>query len=414
MVLFRLELKRVLKTRSTRILLALALLFSVLLAYIPITFSYVTVLDGEGVPQTLKGLSSIRFIQEIQSPYAGPVTDEKLQAALRAYQACFAKYGVESSSELPEGVYAMELLPHTALTRGLKQALADPSTGQATGLTGIDPERIVDYPGLCQSALSDRMALRESRYPAVQEAAKNLYRQVEQPLQFYPGYDGNAMDYQLLCVFLVLVFCTVIAAPIFTSDYQTGADDILRCTKYGGVLHAFTKIFSALLICCTSFLLCAVTYIVVSNCLFGWESTRISFQLLYSIINLPNMTIGQTQWFIALAGLLSLAASTCLTLLLSSRARSQVVSVSAALGLCLLPVIVYLFLPASLGKWIYNFLPAAGLALQSSFLYALRDFEFLSFGNLCLWSPHVMLISCAIEIPLLIALTVHSYVHRHH
>lgn len=413
MALFKLELKRVLKTRSTRILLVLALMLSILLAYIPITFSYVTILDDQGTPQTLKGLSSIRYIQKIQSPYAGPVTDEKLQSALSAYQACFAKYGVESSSELPEGVYAMELLPHTALTRGLRQALTDPSTGQATPLTKIDPEQISNYPGLCQSALSDRMALRESRYPAVQEAAKNLYRQVEQPLQFYPGYDGNAMDYQLLCIFLVLIFCTVIAAPIFTSDYQTGADDILRCTKYGSVPYALTKILSTLLICCVSFALCAATYIVVSNCLFGWESTRISFQLLYSVINLPNMTIGQTQCFLVLGGLLSLAASICLTLLLSSRISSQVASVSAALGLCFLPIIVYLFLPASLGKWIYNFLPAGGLALQSSFLYALRDFEFLSFGKLCLWSPHVMLIACAIEIPLLIALTVHSYVHRH-
>lgn len=409
MRLLKLELKRILKTRVTMVLLSLSLFFSFLMAYLPTTFAGHSYTDAAGNTVELKGLAAIRYEKEVQADIAGTVTPEKVRDAVERYQACLTKYGAESSYDLPEGIYGKEILPYAPLLHGVREIFADPNTGVAPSLMDIDSAEIDDFYGQCEARNASLMKQEQRKYPAAQSAAKNMYQEVEKPFLFFPGYGGDPMDYQLLLAFLILLFCSVIAAPVFTSDYQTGADDILRCTKYGKVKFALTKIVSALLICTLTFSLCLFIYITVSDTLFGWQSTETSMQMLYSIVNLPNMNIRQLQCFIALSGLLCLTAAVSFTLFLSSRHKNMVTSLSLALLFCILPIIVYMALPDQIGKWIYPIIPSGGLALQTSILYAAIDFEFWNIGNFSLWLPYVMLGAYAIEIPLFLFLTVYSY-----
>lgn len=384
MRLMKLELKRVLKTRLTLILLTFSLVLSLVMAYIPTTFSYVSYLDDNGNTIKLLGLDAVQYLKTLQSDTAGEVTPQKVRQAVEDYQTCLTKYGVENTYDLPEGVYEAEILPYAPLLHGVREAFADPDSGIAPSLMDIDPKKIEDFYSACEARLDSLMKLEQRDHPRAQEAAKRLYNRVEMPYQLYPGYNTDAMDYQLLLSFLIVLFCTVIAAPIFTSDYQTGADDIYRCTKYGRVKFAITKLLSALLICGTAFSLCAVVFLLVSNSLYGWECTKTSIQMLYSIVNLPNLNLGQLQWVCAGGYLLCLLATVSFTLFLSSRLRNVVASLAVALVCCILPVILYAALPSEIGQWIYTILPAGGVALQTSFLYTLVDFTFWNIGNLAI------------------------------
>lgn len=412
MRLMKLELKRVLKTRSTLILLTLSLVLSLVMAYIPTTFSYVSYLDDDGNTIKLLGLDAVQYLKTLQSDTAGTVTPQKVRQAVEAYQTCLTKYGVENTYDLPDGVYEADILPYAPLLHGVREAFADPNTGIAPSLMDIDPEKVDDFYGACEDRLASLMKLEQKDHPAAQEAAKRLYSRVETPYQLYPGYNSDAMDYQLLLSFLIVLFCAVIAAPIFSSDYQTGADDIYRCTKYGRGKFATTKLLSALLICGTAFSLCAVVFLLVSNSLYGWECTKTSIQMLYSIVNLPNLNLGQLQWVCAGGYLLCLLATVSFTLFLSSRLRNVVASLAVALVCCILPVILYVALPSEIGQWIYTILPAGGVALQTSFLYSLVDFAFWNIGNIAIWTPYVMLGAYCIEIPLFLCLAVYSYCTR--
>lgn len=409
MRLLKLELKRVLKTRLTLILLTLSLVLSLVMAYIPITYSYVNLLDENGNSEKLQGLDAIRYEKAVQSGTAGVVTPQKVRQAVEAYQSCMTKYGVQYANQLPDGVYNREILPYFPLLHGIREAFADPDTGIAPSTLDIDLEEVNHFYDVCEARLSSLMRLEQNDHPAAQEAAKRLYSRVERPYQLYPGYSTDAMDYQLLLSFLIVLFCAVITAPIFTSDYQTGADDIYRCTKYGRGKFALTKLLSALLICGTAFSFCAAVYLLVSNSLYGWECTKTSIQMLYSIVNLPNQNLGQLQWVCAGGYLLCLLATVSFTLFLSSRLRNVVASLSVSLVCCILPVIVYMALPSGIGQWIYPILPAGGVALQTSFLYALVDFAFWNVGNIAIWIPHVMLGAYCVEIPLFLCLAVYSY-----
>lgn len=409
MRLLKLEIKRVLKTRITIVLLFLSFLFSFLFAYLPTTFSYINHVDGAGQAVKLKGLDSIRYEKEVQADITGAVTPEKIRQALEDYQACLTKYGVDNTYDLPDGVYERELFPFMPLLHGVREAFADPDTGIAPSLMELSPEDMDHFYEKCDERCLTLMKQEQKDHPAAHSVASAMYQKVGKPFLFFPGYGSNPMDYQIILAFFILLFGTVITAPVFTSDYQTGADDILRCTKYGKVRFAVVKVISALLICTVTFSVCTFLYITVSNSLFGWECTKTSMQMIYSALNLADMNIGQLQRFTAVGGLLCIMASTCFTLFLSSKFKNILASLSVSLLFCILPIIVYTALPADIGSYIYSVLPAGGTGLQTSILYAAIDFDFWNIGNLSVWLPYVMLGAYAVEIPLFFILTVCSY-----
>ena len=373
MRLLKLELKRVLKTRLTVILLLLALFFSALLAYLPATFQYASYIEESGDTVKLKGVEAVHYLRDTGAEIAGEVTPEKVRWAVEGYQEVLRKYGVSESYDLPEGVYDIEIRPIAPLLHGVKEAFANPNTGIAPSLMEVDPEKVDDYYGAMEGRIISLMKLEEPDSPSAQQAALSLYSEVTRPYLLFPEYPTDAMDYQMLLGFLIMCLCAVIAAPIFTSDYQTGADDILRCTKYGTAKFAFVKIISVLLICSTTIILCSAVYVVISDSLFGWESTKTSVQMLFSIVSLLDMNVAQLQWFTAASGLLSVVATVCFILFLPSKCRNVIVSLPAALVVCILPIIVYMALPATVSEWVYSVIPSSGAAIQTSTLYAALD-----------------------------------------
>ena len=415
MRLLKVELKRILKTRLTLILLSAAMLLTFLMAWMPITFpsSSFSYTDAQGNRVEVNGLQGIAHKKKVQAAITGTVTPEKVRQALEDYQACLTKYGIESSYDLPDDVYENEILPYAPLVHGIREAFANPNTGVAPGILEIDPKKVDNYYDVCRERIVSLMRQEQKNHPAAQETAVDLYSQVKTPYVFYPGYSTEAMEYQNFLAYLVLLLCTVIAAPVFTSDYQTGADDIYRCTKYGNAKFGCIKILAAFIICGAAYLLSAIVYLLVSNSLWGWECTKSSMQMLFSIVNLPDMNIGQMQVFIAVSGLLGLLAATSLTLFLSSRLKNMAACLSVSLLFCILPVIVYMALPEEIATRIYSILPASAVSMQTSILYAAADFDFWNIGPLAIWLPHAMLGAYVVEIPLFAGLTLHSYItHR--
>ncbi len=161
MKLFRLELKRVLKTRLNRILLGLALALSILMAYLPTTFCYSSYTDGDGNEATLTGRASIAYEKARQADASGIATPERVRQAVEAYQVCLAFYGVTESYDLPEHVYEREILPIAPLLHGVKEAFADPDTGMAPTIMEIDPARLDDYYSVCEARIASLMAMEQ-------------------------------------------------------------------------------------------------------------------------------------------------------------------------------------------------------------------------------------------------------------
>lgn len=405
----RLEMKRVLTTKMTWVLLAAALLFSVLMAYIPVTFEAVSYTDEQGRKIELEGRDAVIYLKNLRKNVEGEVTPEKVKTALAAYQKCLEKYGVMDTYELPDGADTESLMPYWDYMYRIRETFADSETGIAPALMEIDLDDVDNFYEKADLRLESLMKMEQPEHISAQKTAIAMYDEVKKPLQYYSGISADAMDYQVLLIYLIMILCVVIAAPIFTSDYQTGADDILRCTKYGRGRMAVCKILSSLLICGGTFLLCLSVWIGVTNTIFGWESTKTSLQFMFSISNLPNFNIGETQWICTAAAFVMFLAMLSFTLFVSAKAKSTVSSLAASLGFCILPVLITSIFPEELGLWMQCLLPAGGIGMGNSFLYALIDFKFLHLGRWSVWMPYALVFFAVIQIPVFLILAVRSH-----
>ena len=408
MRLLSLEIKRILKTKITWVLLLCSFVFAVLMAYLPVTFEGAIITDPDGNEREISGLKAVQYFQETDELF-GEVTTEKLRQAVEAYQEVYEAYDSQYGNEVPAAVFYARLAKYRPFIRGIKEVFANPETGIAAGVLDLDIDRIEDYYEMLPKRLISIMDMEQKRYPSAKEAALRKFERVNIPYRYYYGASGNSMDYETLFIFLMTLFGVIITATVFSSDYQTKADDILRCTKHGRLRIAGIKVLAAFLITGSSYLICGIVWILVTNTLFGWEGTKTSMQLIFSVTSLVPFTIGQLQWVNLLGAFILFLATISFTLFLSARARDNVSALALGLTSALLPVIVYVSVPGALGDWLSCILPSGGIGLGNSILYSMYDFIFLHIGKTSFWNVDVLLLLGVIKIPVFIWGAVSSY-----
>lgn len=412
MRLLALEIKRIFKTRITRILLAASFFLGVIMAYLPVTFEGAVVTGSDGEEKEITGLDAVAYYQKNRDMF-GEVTAEKLQEAVAVYQQVYETYDSQYGNEVPAGVFYEELVKYRPFIRGIREAFADPETGIAPGVRDLDIKQVGDYYGQLEKRLTSVMDIEQKKNPSAKEIALDKFARVSRPYKYYYGAFGNSMDYETLLLFLLAIFGVVITATIFSADRQTGADDILRCTRHGRRRLAGVKVTAAFLITGVTCLLCGIVWILTTNTLFGWEGTETSMQIFYSVTSLLPFTVGQLQWANWLGGCILFLATVSFTLFLSSLARDNVSALALGLVFALLPVIVYMAVPGVLGEWLSCILPSGGIGLGNSLLYAMCEFSFLHIGAASFWNVDILLLLGILKIPLFSFLAVFSYCRRY-
>ena len=410
MNLYTLELKRVCKTRMTAILLAIALVSAVFMAYIPTTFVNWAELDASGNRVEYTGLAAIRKRREHQA--SGTITPEMIQDGLAAYQNLFKKYNAKSISDVPIEEFYAELSPYQVFVNDLKEAYADPDTGIAPGIMGLTADDAAHFYDQLPDRLASVIKMENSGDPgcaAAQELAQKKFAKVQTPFTYYYGVTPDAIEYETLLFFLITLLCAILAAPVFSADAQSGAQDIQLCTKHGGLRLAGIKLAAGLTITSTAFLVCGVVWIVVTNTLFGWEGTRTSVQWLFSVTSLLPFTAGQLQWVNLLGVFALFTAEIAFVLAASVWAKNNLTAMAVSFSSVLLPLIVYVVLPKPLNAWVEALFPASGIALSSNLLYRLFGFDFFLLGQHAWFQADVILALAPVKIVLFLALAVWGY-----
>lgn len=409
--LYREEMKRILRSRSTLLFLAAALGLSVFMAWVPVTYERYTY-EENGQKITVEGREALALNKKMESPSSGEVTPEKLAEGLRYYHKNLAVYGDFYAEDFPLNLKLQEIYPWRPLLIKLHEVMADPVSGMAPEYTEITQEDALHFYERCHSHITDLMNLEQKDNPKAQQIAVSMYEKVQGPFYFYPGYGTNMAEYEGMYLFLLMFLCVLITAPLFSCEYQTGADDILRSTKHGKRRLALVKILSALSISAAAFVPCMTIFQLISNSLFGWECRQTSLQILFSAVNLLDLNVGQMQNLVMLSGFISLLSSICFALFLSSACQNTTISTGLTIASAILPTLFYMLIGGIAGSWLRVLLPAGALGGSNAFLYALTDFEFLNAGPFTVWTPWLLLIVPSLEIPLFLWLTVRTYCRR--
>ena len=222
MRLFRLELKRILKSRRTLILLAIALLLSVAMAYLPISFEGINRPNEDGTVTELDGLAAIKYKQDLYKTSAGEVTPDRIKSALETYQSCVREYGPVEEEGFPLAVYIEKIVPFRHLLMGLSEAFADPVTGIGADLMDIDPNDIDGaYYEKCAEHLQDVMRNEQRENETAQQKAleniQNLIRHFIFILEFQ----------KMHLIILSFIFCSLLFC-VWQSQHLLSPENIKR------------------------------------------------------------------------------------------------------------------------------------------------------------------------------------------
>ena len=414
MRLYQAELKRILKTRSVQILLAAAILLSAVLAYFPCTFVAYVYENESGKEVTLTGREAIRMIQERQGQYRGEITEEKLADAVRQYDEFASRY----EGGLPNGIYDERVTTvdsyryvfaiNRLLTR-MQEVNADPNTGIAPGMEELTEADAQDFYEQCRQHVRDLIYLENGHGAKVDSAvaqAEMLYDKVKMPFSYYPYISTNAIEYTGLCVLFLVLIGMILMVPLFASDRQNQADQIIKCTKLGKRRLASVRILAGVTVVTVMYMAGIALFLLVMNSLNGWESLKSSVQITVSAAVFLPVTVGELELLISAAGYITLLATVCFTLFLSGRMKSVFASAIAAFVFFLLPMVCYRIFDGNARYWICSILPSGGTGMLNSFTYSVIDAKFAFIGDQAIWTPYLMMAAALIEIILFIPLTV--------
>ncbi|HIS45268.1 MAG TPA: hypothetical protein IAB47_07870, partial [Candidatus Scatomorpha merdigallinarum] len=275
----------------------------------------------------------------------------------------------------------------------------------------IRPDMAAQYYTQRKAYIEEVMTLNYG--PAAAEAALRLDENTTEPFYYEFGF-GTGSDIAStlpVSLFAVAIVCSIICAPVFASDYSTGADDIQRCTRYGCKRLGKAKLLVSMTLSTILYLVCTAVFVALTLAVYGDDKT--SAQLALDALVLIDIDMNGVLVLTLVAGFLSVLAMTAFTLWLSARMRSSVAVLAIALAVAMTPTfLVILLREAALGDWLRLLLPSGGLGLGTGMFVDIQIGEFLTIGSFAIWTPFVMLAAPAIETPLFALLAKRAYV-RH-
>lgn len=401
-----LEIKRVLKTRSTLLLAAAAVMLSAFLA--------VNVIRGERIYDrdyniVYSGMDAIQKGHEIDAPYEGQILPEKLLEANERYCALSAQYG--GAENIPEKEYRQHIWGLREYINLVGAITNDPETGYTLEPEKRTSEDVLSFYQNREDFVTQKLAEKELRGDDVGQAnAQKINASVDTPFIYYSyrGW-GNGGENIAILVFLIAIVCATITAPVFASEYQTGSDQILRGTKHGRARLGTIKLLSAILISLLLFAICIALILGILYITLGANGLKTSVQMMLPTAIAP-LTLGGVNTLTIVSGALTLIATVCFTLFLSARSRAPITALIVSIVVILLPSIMRALVGGNLAQWIRFCLPSGGTGFGNSIYYELLyTATFLRAGGASIWSPYVIVIAAAVNIVIFGLLAVRAY-----
>lgn len=405
MRIFILELKRMVKTRITWISAAAAIILSIILAFSVFAGEEYDIAGKNGNTKSITGISAIAANKKQIAPYEGKVTVSGLQSDLKVFHNLVNKYG----GNIPFDLYSKEIFPRFQRLEMIASVYSD-SQDIFTALKKVKPNDINNFYADRNQKLQSMV---EAKYPhnsAIKNKVISMNNKVKTPYTYFYGLPNNSFSVLDFLIFLLMIICVMINAPVFSADYQTGADDILRSTRHGRGKLAVSKFLAALLIDFVLFAVSLSIFVLIVDKTFGWERLLSSGQMNNIFLLLP-ITIGQQQKLLILAGFLTVFATACFSMFLSSKCRNSTTTLIIAIAFCLIPDILHMVTQGAgnFAGLIGCILPSGGLGINNNFFSQLRNIMFIKIGPFSIWSPYLIMGAAAIEIPIFFILSMCAY-----
>lgn len=410
--MLKVELKRILKTRSTWWLFVIAFILCLFFGSYAVYRNYHDENQYDMITdkiikkgEIIRGTEAYEITKERYAPIKGEITPELISEAVRVQRDLIDQYG--SDYRIPTEISNEKLGPYSPIYTWLLRAFTDEN---GMMMEAVSPEQALNF---YQERLLTLERQLESDYRQQPQVVDYAMSRADTGKNFNYSYGVGStytFDHLGTCIFIVIFICLIITAPIFASDYASGADDILRCSRYGRKRLALVKLSSAIIISLSIFALCIGAFLLIIYFTHGFDDIT-SLELLNISYNPNGLNALDCMGVIILAGLLTLLAMSCFTLFLSSSFKSPLVVLAISIVVALIPTVLWITgLEGNVFNWLRFILPSGGVLFStSSVLQEFGSLRFLWAGDFVTWSPYVILVATAVQIPLWFGLSLYSY-----
>lgn len=349
-MLFKYEFLKILRKKSTLIVMAVSLIVTAFLFGLPI-LQYQTY-NQDGV---IKGTEGIAYNKEQYADITVLMSEEYITETIREVQELFENpdnVGYDGNEQFLIGdAYWNEIAPRENLLDMIAKTYVSPY--ESAGYNVFPDLDITDGANFYQAMQSKIDAQMNSSSRALSDEQKaywnNMASKIEMPLQYgyYEAWEIIVTSFELL-MFAILAICIVIA-PVFSGEYQAGTDAVILSGKYGKTKLITAKIIVSLIFGTIAFVLHIVAACGLLLIAFGTDGWNLPLQIANTTIPHPLTFLQATLINIGIIYLVLLA-MIGLTLLLSSKMKSPYLVL-----IVLVPVLfVPLFLSPNGTTGIYN------------------------------------------------------------
>lgn len=406
MRLYYLEMKRLIRTKSVWILMIAMVVLAAVMAYVPVTFIRAYKTDAGNV-QAVTGVQAVKISKETRKDMEGEVTEEKIRQAIRVLNEMYQEYGSSFMEEVPADVYAEKIYPIMPVLNVIEQVLV-PDGKNLYNMEAFDVKE-EDAATIYEKYREEIQGL--SQNPELVKEMQKISGSVKTPFTYESGMTLETVDYYTIYLFLVMFAFIVIASPVYAAEYQTGADDVIRCTKNGRVRIAVTKILVTFTLAVATFVASSLTFVAVLYILYGGSGFGTSIQMGY-VFYLPALTIGSMLKLQIAGGVLFTLATVSFVLFLSSKCKNVQTALISAFGIAILPMILNMAGNNNVLNIMRCILPTGGFGLINGLQSELMARNFALVARHYIWLPYILLVAAAVAVPVFVGLTIVSYCRR--
>ena len=346
-MLVKYEFLKILRKKSTLIVMAISLVLTAFLFGLPI-MQFQTY-NQNGV---IKGTEGIAYEKAQSENYSVLLTEDYITESIQEVQELFENpdnVGTDGNEKFLIGdAYWNEIAPREKMLNLIAKAYSDPNEYVSYNhMPNLDVSNGASFYEAMEikrekilNAASSDLSNEQKDY------WRNMARNIDIPLQYgyYEGWEIITTSFELL-MFAILAICIVIA-PAFSGEYQAGTDAVILSGKYGKTKLITAKIIASLLFGTMAFVLHIIVACGLPLISFGVDGWNFPLQIAGLTIPYP---LQATLINIGVIYLVQLA-MIGLTLLLSAKMKSPYLVLIVLVPILFIPI----FLTPSGATGAYN------------------------------------------------------------
>lgn len=382
MEIFKWELKKIWRRRSTKIVVIIAIIYVIFSAIYNGVYNLGST-KSEGFGQNPDGIGRIAEQYEFAEQYRGDMTEEKL---LDLYERVQAAYAPENIVEFPDGSRGISNENWNKYIEPIKVPI-----NMMMNLCRMIPayESVYQPKNIPRDAAENFYGLREETlesFISTQVLDKRdrdffLKQNSEVKTPFYCDWiEGQRIYLEIMAPIPIIaaMLIAVFISPVCALEYQQKTDSVILCSRHGRKKLALAKLSAAVIFSAAVYFVCMGLYIAGQLAFCGTRALNCPIQLIKPIAAAP-LTILQAEIFLIVLGLLSCIAITGVTFLLSSAINLVFPAAAASMMLIIAPMLISGTLPESL-----SFISV--LPFMSDYTELFRTNMYFH-----IWSPYLMI-----------------------